>query len=116
MKYPLEKYRFYTDGTNKVIAVSTYAGKFVRGSAKCAPGDKFNPEIGQQLAAARCNEKIAKKRYERAVIKYKEAVQEAAAAVDYATKMKEYVNNSYIEYNTASQEVDIMEDVLKGQS
>lgn len=114
MKYPLEKYRFYSDDNGKVIAVSTYAGRFVRGSAKCAPGDKFNPEIGKQLAAARCNEKIAKKRHERAAAKYVEAVQQATAAVDYAKKMKEYVANSYMEYNEAAQEVDTMEKVLKG--
>ena len=34
--FPLEKYRYYVDG-NRVIAVSTYCGKTVRGVAVCHP-------------------------------------------------------------------------------
>ena len=44
--YPFEKYRYYTAG-NKIIAVSTYAGKTVRGIAKCAEGDTFDIEKGK---------------------------------------------------------------------
>ena len=36
MMYPTEKYRYYTNG-RRVIAVSTYAGKTVRGVATCDP-------------------------------------------------------------------------------
>ena len=62
----MTKYSFYTDGKTKVIAVSTYAGKVVRGVAKCDINDTFSFEKGKELAAARCNEKIAKKRFARA--------------------------------------------------
>ena len=62
----MEKYSFYTDGKTKVIAVSTYAGKVIRGVAKCDVNDTFSFEKGKKLAAARCNEKIAKKRFARA--------------------------------------------------
>lgn len=34
--YPIEKYKFYTNGS-RVIAVSTYAGKTVRGSNPALP-------------------------------------------------------------------------------
>ena len=61
----------YVVTSNKVIALSTYAGKTVRGIAKCHPDDKFDEEIGKKLAAARCNQKIAAKRYERAFRKYR---------------------------------------------
>lgn len=61
-EYPIDKYHFYYGG-NKIIATSTYAGKTVRGVAKCDPRDKFNKEIGKELAVTRCNLKIAKKRY-----------------------------------------------------
>ena len=54
-------YRYFIAG-NKVIAVSTYAGKTVRGIAICSPEDKFDIEFGKKLAAARCNEKVAEKR------------------------------------------------------
>lgn len=39
--YPIEKYRYYTNG-QRVIAVSTYAGKTVRGVAACDPNDTFS--------------------------------------------------------------------------
>ena len=38
MKFDENKYKYYTAG-NKVIAVSTYAGKTVKGVAKCDPKD-----------------------------------------------------------------------------
>lgn len=63
-------YRYIVTPT-KVIALSTYAGKTVRGVAKCHPTDEFNEEYGKKLAAARCNQKIAAKRYERAFRKYR---------------------------------------------
>ena len=62
----MTKYSFYTDGKTKVIAVSTYAGKVVRGVAKCDVNDTFSLEKGKELAAARCNEQVAKKRLIRA--------------------------------------------------
>jgi hypothetical protein len=62
----MTKYNFYTDGKTKVVAVSTYAGKTVRGVAKCDVNDTFSLEKGKELAAARCNEKVAKKRLTRA--------------------------------------------------
>ena len=64
--YPLEKYQYVTytrkDGIKEVVALSTYAGKTVRGVAKCDPNDEYNMGKGMELAAARCNAKIAKKR------------------------------------------------------
>ena len=47
----------------KVIAISTYAGKPVRGVAICSVHDEFDLEKGKKLAAARCNAKVAKLRY-----------------------------------------------------
>lgn len=64
-EYPLDKYRYVVVG-NKVIAISTYACKTVKGVAKCDPVDNFDLEKGKKLAAARCNEKVAKLRLKRA--------------------------------------------------
>ena len=72
----MTKYSFYTDGKSKVVAVSTYAGKAVRGVAKCDINDTFSFEKGKELAAARCNEKIAKKRLTRAENKRRETTKE----------------------------------------
>lgn len=78
--FPIEKYKFFvydlqTDEgiVKKVVAVSTYGGKRVRASAKCAPGDIFDLEKGKRLAAARCALKISKKRLKRASQKFQEA-------------------------------------------
>ena len=67
------KYKYVVMPT-KVIALSTYAGRTVRGIAKCHPNDNFDEEYGKKLAAARCNAKIAEKRYARAHNKYNEYV------------------------------------------
>lgn len=47
---------------NEVIAVSTFARRPVKGIAKCDPRDEFNSAKGEELAIARCDVKVAKKR------------------------------------------------------
>ena len=56
------KYSYFTNGKDTVVAVASYAGKRVRGVAKCSEMDEFDLEKGEKLAAARCNLKIAKMR------------------------------------------------------
>lgn len=56
------KYRYYTNGENVVVAVASYAGRTIRGVAKCSEQDEFNLETGKKLAAARCAMKIARAR------------------------------------------------------
>ena len=65
MKFPMEKYKFYVT-KDTVIAVSSFAGRRVKGVAKCDPRDSFDLEKGKELAAARCDAKISNKRYKRA--------------------------------------------------
>ena len=59
--FPLERYKFVIND-NKIIAISTYAGKTVRGVAQCHPNDQFDIEKGKELAAARCDLKVRRKR------------------------------------------------------
>ena len=58
----LNRYKFYhyvdKDGSNVVVAVSSHAGRTVKGYARCTPEDNFDLEVGKKLAAARCNEKV----------------------------------------------------------
>jgi hypothetical protein len=68
------RYRKYSDGKGKIVIVSTYAGKTVRGVAKCSPNDNFVEAAGVELATLRCDAKIADKRVKRARAKYNEAV------------------------------------------
>lgn len=105
--YPIDKYRFYFAG-NKIIAVSTYAGRQVRGVAICHPDDKFDAETGKRIAAARCNHKIAEKRFARAEAKFLDAEKQVEAAQQHLANMREYMNDSYIAMNEAAQEHDRM--------
>lgn len=91
--FPLDRYRFYFVG-NKVIAVSTYCGHNVRGVAKCSAEDKFDVDMGKQLAAARCNLRIAEKRAARAKRKYEASIQQSLAAERYMNQMFKYNSDS----------------------
>lgn len=91
--YPLNKYRFVTTG-NKVIALSTYAGKTVRGVARCSPHDTFSLDKGKELAAARCAYKIAQKRVTRAYNELQKADDKITEAQIRYDNMCEYYDNS----------------------
>ena len=84
-------YKYVVIPGEKVIAISTYAGRTVKGVAKCHPNDTFDVEFGKKLAAARCNEKIAYKRLTRALNKFGEAVDESVAADEKMKRMRDYV-------------------------
>lgn len=99
-----DKYKYYS-GKNEVVAVSTYAGKTVRGVAKCHADDEFDFSKGQKLAAARCHEKIAKKRLRRAERKMKEAYQQVTDAVEYYNRMVDYKKDSVEDLQLAQSEV-----------
>jgi tRNA (Thr-GGU) A37 N-methylase len=105
----LSRYKFYIDEANrKVIAVSTYAGKNVKGIAKCSPDDTFDIEKGKQLAAARCNIKIAEKRYKRAVEKLEEADYAFINAQLHYDKMNRYYCDSYEDVMNSMRELSIV--------
>ncbi len=93
MNYPLEKYKFITYG-NKVIALSTYAGKKVRAVAACDPRDTFSLESGKKLAAARCAVKVAEKRVKRAESKLREADYQWRKADVHVGNMEEYLSSA----------------------
>ena len=96
--YPIEKYKYFTtktkDNREKVIAISTYAGRTVRGSAICDADDTYSLEKGKELAAARCAEKIAEKRVARAHTKLAEAAHMVAQADNHFIRMDEYVEDA----------------------
>ena len=96
----MNKYRFY-NSENKVIAVSTYAGKTVRGIAKCDPVDVFSIEDGKELAAARLDEKIAEKRFKRASRKFEEARNALIVAQEYYDRMYKYYEDSAVRLGDA---------------
>ncbi len=115
MKYSLDKYKFYQfkneNGGLTVVAASTYAGRTVKGYAKCDPRDEFDIEKGKKLAAARCNLKIAEKRKMRAGNKYIEASLAADMAVEYFDRMKQYFMDADDQVDEARAELnELMKD------
>ena len=106
-------YKFYeynhlrADGTTslRVAAVSSFAGRPVKGYADCHPNDEFDREYGYALAAARCAEKIAAKRCNRAYSKVDEAKAQAHAALAHLAKMMKYEADAEANYNIASYEL-----------
>ena len=103
-------YKFYqynrqrADGSTnvRIVAVSSFAGKPVKGYADLHPMDEFDLEYGQALAAARCAEKIAAKRCKRAYNKVDEAKAQANAALAHLQKMMKYEADAEANYNLAS--------------
>ena len=112
MKYSLDKYKYYQfkneNGGTTVTAASTYAGRTVKGYAKCDPRDSFSIEKGKELAAARCNLKIAEKRKMRAADKYMYAAFEADKAAEYFDRMKQYFMDADDQVDEARAELDTL--------
>lgn len=101
----MARYRFIEAG-NKIICISTYAKKVVKGIAKCSPNDNFDIEIGKKLAQLRCDEKIADKRANRALDKYLEAGEILAEAKMYFDDMRQYYLDSEDKHDKALAELE----------
>ena len=106
MRFPITKYKFVRVPANEkhgeqIIAMSTFAGKTVKGVATCHPGDVFDEQKGMEIAAGRCAEKIAAKRIKRA----EECVNDAYELLWFAQaevdRMLEYADDAYAEYHEA---------------
>lgn len=48
--------------THITLCFSTYEGKGIWGRAICASGDKFDPKIGEEIARAKLDRKVQRKR------------------------------------------------------
>ena len=100
-----EKYKFYnfhvdTEG-KKVIAVTHYAGKTIKGIAKCSPEDTFDVEYGCALAVARAERKVAKAKVRNAVARYIEAAKAADEAQRRYDAMKQYYMDAVDQFDDA---------------
>ncbi len=93
-------YQFYRHG-NKVVCVSSFAGKKVKGVAKCDPTDEFDYEYGKSLAQARCDLKVGLKRFKRAMELYKEAAAEEAKAQKRRIAMTKYLVDASADIDAA---------------
>ena len=98
---------------NKIIALSTYAGKTVKGIAKCSPEDEFNIETGKSLAAARCNAKVAVKRVKNAQKEWSKAVQAYLKAEKHMRKMAQYYEDSVDRQKIAEAQLEYLVNTIK---
>lgn len=104
--YNESKYQFYHNDRNVVVAVSSFAGNKVRGIAKCNPNDEFELNRGKEIAAARCDEKIATKRLKRAYSKIDAAKAALDHAIDEYESAKDYQASAKENYNRARYELE----------
>ena len=105
----MSRYKFIVT-EDRVICLSSYMGRTVRGIAKCSPNDEFNEEFGKKLAQARCDLKVAQKRYERAYEKEDEAENQLFRAEQYARKMSDYLWDAEEALDEATSELENLLD------
>lgn len=98
-------YQFFVVG-KKVICVSSYAGKPVRGVAKCAPDDEFDEDFGRRLAQTRCDFKVAQKRLHRAVSLLQEANKAERKARKRQAQMMAYVNDACADLDDLNEQLN----------
>lgn len=109
--YPKDRYKIVVHQnpkyfTTEILAISSFAGKSIVGKAICRATDEYDEEKGKELAIARCAEKIARKRQERALKKYDEASIERNKANNYFNKMCVYLTDASEELRNAKDNVD----------
>lgn len=99
---------------NKIVCVSHYAGKAVRGVSKCDETcDEFDIALGMDLAKLRCDKKIAEKRLARATAKFKEAQEALVAASNNMNRMNSYYEDSLKELYEVSYSLEQMEESIR---
>lgn len=110
-----DKYKYYSfhvdEESRKVVAVTHYAGRAVRGIAKCAPEDTFDVETGCKIAVARAEKKVARAKVRNAAEKYLQAAKVADAAEKRFDDMKQYYMDAIDQLDQA--ELDL-ENLVKG--
>ena len=105
------KYNCY-ETKNTVVCVAFYAGKPVKGIAKCNPEDKFDLDTGKELAKRRCAAKIAKKKAKYAADKYYDARTQYQNAKAHLEDMSSFMNKTAEDMITALADLEKYEAAL----
>lgn len=110
------KYTYYiNEEARVVVALSTFAKKPVRGIAKCDPRDEFSQSEGMELAAARCNERIAEKRADNASRRLASAKKQYEEAVKHLKDMESYYEGAQVKLNQARADLEEIESSYCGE-
>lgn len=96
-----------------VIATTTYCGKPIRAVAKCNPEDEYDRQFGEDLALARLNLKVAKKRRARAAAKMEAAKKALNEAHAFYNVMVSYNNASIDEVEDAESAIKFLMEQVK---
>ena len=96
-----------------VIATTNYCGKPVRAVAKCNPEDEYNRQFGEDLALARLNLKVAKKRRARSFAQMYAAAEAHEKARDFYHEMCEYNATAIQEVKDAEAAIEFLMEQAK---
>lgn len=113
MKNPT--FKVIRNGTT-ILAISSFAGKTVKGVAKLDPRDSFDPTSGEELAKARCRSKIAQRRLKWAEKRLLDCEDQVNLAYANHNKALEYYYAAMNEDFVSSGELRKIEDDLNGVS
>ena len=117
MAFKRERFTFIQhevdENVPEVIALAPYKGKIYKGYAKCDPRDKFDIEVGKELASRRCNVKIATRRLKNAQTRYDNAMKQVQLATLELERALSHLTNSEKEYEEA---YNLIDDITKNLS
>jgi hypothetical protein len=105
------KYNFY-NANNSIICVTYYAGKPVKSTAKCDPGDQFDYTTGKKLAKLRCNAKVKTKQAKYAAEQYRIAREEYQKAKAHLEDMQSFMDKTAEDMIKAKTELEEYEKEL----
>lgn len=96
-----------------IIATTTYCGKPVRAVAKCNPEDEYDRLFGEDLALARLNLKVAKKRRARSFDKVEAAKKALEEAQIFYREMCGYNSAAIQEVKDAEAAIEFLMEQVK---
>lgn len=73
-------------GVREIIAIAHYNGKTYKGHARCHPDDSFDPTIGEEIAARRCDLAIRRARF-RDRVAYEEEINKKWVEIEEAARI-----------------------------
>ena len=100
----------YNISDKKVYCMTYYAGKTIKGIAKCDPEDTFNEQSGKDLSKARCDVKLTKKKLDRCNKRVLLAAAELEAAQKRYNNALKYQDEALVTYMNAR---DSLEELTK---
>ena len=103
----------YSVTDSKVYCMAYYAGKTVKGVSKCYPDDTFDLDTGKNLAKARCDFKLSKKRLKRALARLNEAVDRQKEAERALARCHKSVEELWAQYEFSRDALKEIETTLK---